>query len=103
MLLRCQDIFGQEINLSEKQWEHIISEHPEAEPYLDEVAEVLKAPQYIKRSKSDSAVWLYYRFYERVYSGKYLLVVVKRAEPSFVITFYVTDRIKTGETLWPKR
>jgi hypothetical protein len=46
---------------------------------------------------------LYYRYYLRtVVGGKYLCVVVKVLEAdAFVLTAYLTDRIKRGVTLWP--
>lgn len=101
-MLKVRDFFQREIHLSQRQWKHIIDEHPEVENYFDEISNVLQEPDYIKRSKSDPTVWLYYHYYSEIYSGKYLLVVVKHALQSFMITFYVTDRIKTGETLWQK-
>ena len=34
-------------------------------------------------------------------SGKYLCAVVKtRAEDAFVVTAYLTDRVKKGDVLW---
>jgi hypothetical protein len=44
-----------------------------------------------------------YRYYLRtIVGGKYLCTVVKVSETdAFVLTAYLTDRIKRGETLWP--
>ncbi len=57
------------------------------------------------QSLSDPAVQLYYRFYSRtVVGGKFLCVVVKMCEAgAFVLTAYLTDRVKKGERLWPNR
>ncbi len=47
----------------------------------------------------------YYRFYFRtIVGGKFLCVVVKLAAVgAFVLTAYLTDRIKKGSPLWPNR
>jgi hypothetical protein len=51
------------------------------------------------------AARLYYRFYMGTMVGdKYLCVVVKiMGEKAFVLTAYLTDRMKRGVLLWPKR
>jgi ferredoxin-NADP reductase len=47
---------------------------------------------------------LYYRFYNRtVVGGKHHCVAVKvRREDAFIVTAYLTDRVKKGTVLWPK-
>ena len=36
--------------------------------------------------------------------GKWLCVVVKyAAEDAFVVTAYLTDQLKVGEVIWPKK
>lgn len=56
----------------------------------------------VARSRNDEEVRLYYRFYpETRGDGKFLCVVVKfREEDAFIITAYLTDKIKEGEVLW---
>ena len=53
---------------------------------------------------SDPTARLYYRFYHRtLVGGKHLCVVVKfAAEEAFVVTAYLTDRVKKGRVLWPE-
>jgi hypothetical protein len=48
-------------------------------------------------------VWLFYEFYARtLVGGKWLCVVVKYAsDDAFMITAYLTDQLKAGETIWP--
>jgi len=97
------DIFNSAIELTDERWSHIIREHPEIEPYKEKVREVLLSPDYIKKSKRDAEVLLYYKFYNNIFEGKYLLVAAKRGLRSFVLTCYITDIIKKGETLWEKK
>lgn len=70
-----------------------------------EVERVLRQPQLVRRSRSDTTVRLFYEFYARtLVGGKWLCVVVKYEEKdAFVVTAYLTDKPKTGEDLWPKK
>ncbi len=101
--MRYRDAFGGIIELTEERWKHITKEHPEVRPYRSQIQEVLERPDYVKRSKRDSTVLLYYRFYEGSFNGKYLLVVVKKEKRPFVLTYYITDVIKRGETVWQRK
>jgi len=64
---------------------------------------VLRRPRWVRRSRSDATVRLFYEFYEQtIVGGKWLCVVVKCAEnDAFVVTAYLTDKPKAGENLWP--
>ncbi|MBI5142436.1 MAG: hypothetical protein HZA20_09660 [Nitrospirae bacterium] len=68
-----------------------------------EIGHVLKLPQFVRRSRSDETTRLFYEYYTRTLVGdKWLCVVVKYSESdAFAVTSYLTDRPKTGETLWP--
>jgi len=68
------------------------------------IAETLSAPQRVLSSLSDERARLYYRFYIGTRVGnKYLCVVVKVLETdAFVVTAYLTDKVKRGRQLWPK-
>ena len=68
-----------------------------------EIERVLRQPQLVRRSRSDTAVRLFYEFYaQTIVGGKWLCVVVKYAEnDAFVVTAYLTDKPKAGENLWP--
>ncbi len=79
--------------------------HPEVRRFFDRVAETLATPELVKKSVSDTRVDLYYRFYQDLFGGKYLVVVVKHLEHvghSFISTIYVTDKVKEGEMVWPR-
>jgi len=97
------DIFEEAIELTDERWKHIIKEHPEIEPYRERIKEVLSAPDYVKKSKRDAEVLLYYKFYDDIFDGKYLLVTAMKSLRSFILTCYITDIIKKGETLWEKK
>jgi len=68
-----------------------------------EIERILHQPQLVRRSRSETAVRLFYAFYaQTIVGGKWLCVVVKYAEnDAFVVTAYLTDKPKAGEDLWP--
>ncbi|MFN5763970.1 MAG: hypothetical protein ACK470_06090, partial [Pseudanabaena sp.] len=63
---------------------------------------VLQNPEVVRQSRSDSKVYLYYRFYEQTIVGaKWLCVVIKdNSDDAFIITAYLTDKLKQGLELW---
>ena len=81
---------------------HIL-EHPEMSGMGTEIKRVLSQPQTVRRSRADGAVRLFYEFYaQTIVGGKWLCVVVKYLEnDAFVVTAYLTDKPKSGDTLWP--
>ncbi len=99
-----RDHQGLEIRLTDERLTHILG-HPEMADMEPTIEEALLHPQRVIESLSDPTVHLYYRFYFRtVVGGKFLCVVVKVAGAgAFVLTAYLTDRIKKGSPLWPNR
>lgn len=99
---KIQDCFGHAVRLTAERMAHIL-EHPEMKDMGAEIERVLVSPQTVRRSRSDDAVRLFYEFYARtIVDGKWLCVVVKYLqEDAFVVTAYLTDKPKKGETLWP--
>jgi hypothetical protein len=69
------------------------------------IAETLAAPDWIVRSKTDSTVELFYKWYPSTpVTTKFLCVVVKvLPDDHFIITSYYTDAVKRGEVLWEKK
>ncbi len=69
----------------------------------DSIDETLKAPEVVVQSASDAEARLYYRHYAGTRVGdKFMCVVVKVTEAdAFVVTAYLTDRIKKGTWIWP--
>ncbi|MCX6937000.1 MAG: DUF4258 domain-containing protein [Verrucomicrobia bacterium] len=97
-----QDCFGHTVRLTDERLAHIL-EHPEMREMEAEIERVLTTPQTVRRSRSDDTVRLFYEFYaETIVGGKWLCVVVKYLnDDAFIVTAYLTDKPKTGDTLWP--
>lgn len=74
--------------------------HPTAKGKERAVEEVLKNPDYIRKSKTDGKVYLFYKKQKKYH----LCVVVRHLNgDGFIITVYITDKIKEGEQIWPKK
>ena len=98
------DYEGRRIRLSEERLAHIL-EHPEMLGMELTIGQTLSEPERVIESLSDSQARLYHRFYVGTRVGnKYLCVVVKVLETdAFVVTAYLTDKVKNGRLLWRRK
>jgi hypothetical protein len=89
--------------LTEERLRHILS-HPEMAGLEAAITEAVRKPQAVVISRSDENVRLFYRLKSTaIFGEKWLCVVIKyAASDSFVLTAYLTDKIKRGEIVWPK-
>lgn len=94
---------GLAIRLTDERLAHIL-EHPEMAGMGEAIQETLLRPERVVESPSDPQARLYYRFYPGTLVGdKYLCVVVRvAATDAFVLTAYLTDRVKGGVPIWPR-
>ena len=99
--MEFNDKFNRKITLSDERWKHITETHPELIDKLDVLKKTLEEPELIKRSVYDEKVILIYKYYEHIYNGKYMCVVVT-LDNGLVVTAYITDKIKKGEIIWTK-
>ena len=97
------DYRGLAIRLTDERLGHIL-EHPEMVGLEHAIEETLLQPERVVESFSDPTAKLHYRYYtQTLVGGKYLCVVVKTSEAdAFVLTAYLTDKIKRGRPIWPK-
>ncbi len=74
--------------------------HPSLTGQERAVIRTLLDPDQIRVSKVDRAVYLFYRALGR----KHLCVVAKRvdARNGFIITAYITEKIKEGRVVWKR-
>ena len=97
------DYKGLAIRLTDERLAHIL-EHPEMADLEQAIEETLLQPERVVESFSDSTAKLHYRYYEKtLVGGKYLCVVVKADDAdAFVLTAYLTDKVKRGKSIWQK-
>ena len=82
-------------------WNRIITvKHPSIAKYESEVRDSLKDLDEIRRSKQDIKVNLYYKNIGKVY----VCVIAEHTDnqEGYIITAYLTDRIKEGEQIYVK-
>ena len=81
------DCFGRRLRLTDERLAHIL-EHPEMKGMESEIEAALGSPKFVRLSRSDSDVRLFYNFCaETPVGGKWLCVVVKYAQvDAFVVT-----------------
>jgi hypothetical protein len=70
-----------------------------------EVEHTVQSPTEVRISRSDSTVQMFYEYYAQTrVGGKWLCAVVKyNPDDAFVVTAYLTDQLKAGATIWPKK
>jgi hypothetical protein len=92
---------GFRVRVARPYWETLISlKHPVMAGREADVAETLRNPEQIRLSRTDSAVYLFYKS-ERL--GRWICVVAKRLNgDGFLITTYPTDALKEGKQIWLK-
>jgi hypothetical protein len=68
------------------------------------IRETLSKPEPVLASLSDERARLYYRFYVGTGVGNKHLCVVVRVQDTeaFILTAYLTDRVKKGRVPWPR-
>ena len=62
------DCFGHLVRLTDERLAHIL-EHAEMNGMAAEIERVLREPQWVRRSRSDAAVRLFYEFYAQTIVG----------------------------------
>jgi hypothetical protein len=92
---------GFTVRESRNHWELITTaKHPLMKDLEEEIKNTLQHPDEIRQSRRDSNVYLFYRL-ER--PKRWICAVVKRLNgEGFLITAYVTDKIKEGNQIWRK-
>lgn len=92
---------GFRVRVTRSYWELIITvKHPAMAGHENDVKDALENPSEIRQSRSDLAVYLFYKP-ERI--RRWVCAVAKRLDgEGFLITAYPTDAIKEGEQIWPK-
>ena len=98
------DYSGREVRITDERLAHIL-EHREMDGMAEAIECTLQQPAEVRRSKADDTVKLFYDFQsDTIVGGKWLCVVVRyTVEDAFVITAYLTDKIKAGESIWPTK
>jgi hypothetical protein len=92
---------GFSVRVTYHYWDLIVTiKHPVMQGREASVREALQLPDEVRQSRTDPAVYLFYRS-ER--PGRWICAVAKRLNAEgFLITTYPTDAIKEGEPVWTR-
>jgi len=101
LLFEAMTPLGFWVQATRSRWALIVTvKHPVMAGREADVQEALENPDEVRLSRSDPAVYLFYKA-ERI--GRWICVVIKRLDgDGFLITTYPTDAIKEGVQVWPK-
>jgi hypothetical protein len=94
-----EDVEQCQVELTDERLAHIRDYHPDAVPFVERVGEVLRHPDVVRESTQDPTVVVHYKHFADILGGKFLAVVVKRNRRRFVLTAYLTRRVRTGRPL----
>ncbi len=101
ILFEVKTPLGVTIHTTQDYWKIITTiKHPSMVKYEKKVKEALKNSDQIRRNKQDPRVHLYYKSI-----GKVFVCVVAdhiSSKEGYIITTYLTDRIKEGEEIYVK-
>ncbi len=92
---------GVTVRTTKEYWHRTITtKHPSIAKHESKIIETLKDPNEIRRSKQDIKVHLYYKSIGKVS----VCVIVDQVDKigGYIITAYLTDRIKEGEQIYVK-
>ena len=89
------------VRVTESYWKLIVTvKHPIMSGREKQVKEILEHPDEIRRSRSDTDVYLFYKL-ER--QNRWICAIARRLNGAgFLITTYPTNAIKEGERIWPR-
>lgn len=96
-----QTPLGVSVRTTKEYWQTITTtKHPSIARYVEKVKDALESPDEIRRSRQDPRVHLYYRNIGKLF----ICVVADHIDQGqgYIITAYLTDRIKEGERIYVK-
>ncbi len=102
VVFRVTSPLGYSVVLTRNRWREIVRfKHPAIKNYQDKAKQCVSEPDVIRASAKDPGVHLHYLQLE---ASKQICVVVASGDSDehFVITAYLTNRIKQGDELWKK-
>jgi len=93
-----KDILGNQYRLTDERWAHITANHPELNRRKSDLADCLLNPEVIVKSANDPFILIY----QKQEQDRHYLAVVTHMSKKFIITAFITDKIKLGKIIWQK-
>lgn len=102
IVFRATSPLGYSVALTRNRWREIVRfKHPAIKNYQEEAKQCVSNPDVIRASGKNPDVHIYYLHLE---AGKHICVVTAPGDSDehFVVTAYLTNRIKQGDELWQR-
>ena len=101
LLFEAETLLGFRIRVTRERWQLITTvKHPVMAGREQQVRAALEMPDEVRQSRSDPAVFLFYR---AEHTKRWMCAVARQNDQDgFLITAYPTDAIKEGMPVWPK-
>jgi hypothetical protein len=101
VFIEAKTPLGYHVVLTRDRWREIVRfKHPAAAAYQAKVRTCLEEPDIIRASSKVADVHVYYLKVDRIYVC--VVVAPQDHDRYFVVTIYLTKRIKPGDELWTK-
>ena len=102
----CPYLHG-EVGLTGEREQHIAESHPDLLPdHRDLLAQVLSAPDQVRRSHRFGNARLFWRWFDTLREGKHVVVVVVSDESAhshhWLITAYIARKLAQGDVEWTR-
>lgn len=98
LLFEVRTPLGWTVRTTSSYWDLIELKHPEVTGLINDISTCLRNPEVVYQSTQDEKVFLFYC----VWNQYYCCAVAKRLNgEGFLITAYITDKIKEGAMIWP--
>jgi hypothetical protein len=96
MVTKVQDRYGNQIELTDERWRHIVTYHPELEDYREEVLDTLRRGTRRQDAMEQNKYKYMRKFVGLSLNYTHVVAVVKMVRNNFVLTAYGIE--KKGST-----
>jgi hypothetical protein len=96
MVTKVQDRYGNQIELTDERWRHIVTYHPELEDYREEVLDTLRRGTRRQDAMEQNKYKYMRKFVGLPLNYTHVVAVVKMVRNNFVLTAYGIE--KKGST-----
>ena len=88
------------IRLTEQRWFHIVENHNDLAGWYDEVLNTIENPDFVLKGHGEALIGV-----REIKVGRYLSVVYREVntQNGFVITAYITSKIKKEAIIWQRK
>ncbi len=94
MAHHVRDRYGNEIELTDERWSHIVEGHPELEEFLHEVLETVRTGRR-RQDPLDPQKYRYMKAFDHLpFDATHLVVIVKLTRNNFIVTAYAVRQSK---------